>query len=139
MAAAGSRFEGYVREAMGEAEVSLAELSRRSGVKETNWHGWFRGEHRPRPNSLVLASRVLNRTPEQMLARWDGERPAATKKAPVEDEALVLAIRELTAAILTLTPLSAPPLAEAAQRQDALTDASSSPARRRARGRPKGR
>lgn len=141
MAAAGSRFETYVRDAMGEAEVSLAELARRSGVAETNWHSWFRGEHRPRANSLVLASGVLNRTPQQLLARWDGERVPRTRPQETDAEALIREMRRLVAAIEEQTaalgrayparPRSAPPVAEAEALQDELTRASSSPAPRR--------
>lgn len=99
MVAAGARFEGYVRTAMQEAqELTLAELARQSGIKETNWHSWFRGEHRPRRNTLALAERVLNRTPDQLLAAWDGGRLSRPQKAaPAPD--LTAAITAQTVAI----------------------------------------
>lgn len=94
MALAGSRFETYVRAAMKEADdMSLAELARASGVKETNWHGWFRGEHKPRRNTMTLAGRVLRRTPDQLLAVWDGDRPQKPRGATETTDALVMALR----------------------------------------------
>ncbi len=76
MAQAGARFESYVREAMTEASIpSLAELARRSGIAASAWHGWFRGDRQPRLNSLKLAAEPLDRTPEQLAAVWEGERP----------------------------------------------------------------
>lgn len=103
MAIAGSRFETYVRAAMKEADdMSLAELARASGVKETNWHGWFRGEHKPRRNTMSLAGRALRRTPDQLLAVWEGERPQKRRGATETPDALVMALRDQTAAIGSL-------------------------------------
>lgn len=99
MAQAGVRFERYVRDAMTEGELSLADLARESGVKETNWHGWFRGEHQPRRNSLVLAARALSRTPDQLLAVWEGDRPRKRRGATETPDELVSALLRQSAAI----------------------------------------
>lgn len=100
MAQAGARFEAYVREAMSERAIpSLAQLARDSGIASSAWHGWFRGERQPRRNSLKLAGDVLSRTPEQLLAVWEGERPAKRSKAPDD---LAAAIREQADAIRDL-------------------------------------
>ena len=100
MAVAGARFESYVKDAMRESEIpSLAELSRRSGIAVSAWHGWFRGERQPRRNSLVLAGTALARTPEQLLAVWDGERPHKPARATETGDAVALAIDRQTAAL----------------------------------------
>jgi transcriptional regulator with XRE-family HTH domain len=105
---AGSRFEEYVRSAMREAgDMTLADLARGSGINETNWHTWFRGEHRPRANTLRLAAPVLNRTPEQMLASWDGERPQKSAAKPLSPDEVARAIDRQTEAIVQQTKMLA--------------------------------
>lgn len=97
MAVAGARFESYVKDAMKEGDIpSLAELSRRSGIAVSAWHGWFRGERQPRRNSLVLAGNALERTPEQLLAVWDGERPHKPARATETPEPLLSLLRDQT-------------------------------------------
>lgn len=127
MAAAGARFESYVKEAMREAEIpSLAELSRRSGIAVSAWHGWFRGERRPRRNSLVLAGEALSRTPEQLAATWQGERP---QKTPRPQTDAVLAAIEANTAMLekVLTALlQRPPDPDAVERLRAEAEAAAS-------------
>lgn len=103
MAVAGARFESYVKEAMREAAIpSLAELSRRSGIAVSAWHGWFRGEREPRRNSLVLAGEALSRTPEQLRATWDGDRLHKAAGRPQTPDDLVAALRDQTTAISAL-------------------------------------
>lgn len=63
-------------------EMTLAELARRSGEAESNWHVWFRGEHRPRAKSLTRASEVLGLSVEDMHAAWDGEKPPKRVETP---------------------------------------------------------
>lgn len=76
MAEAGARFETYVKAAMAEAGLpTLAELYRQSGIGASTWNAWFRGLRQPRANSLRLAGEPLHKTPEQLLAAWDGQRP----------------------------------------------------------------
>lgn len=104
MAQAGARFEAYVRKAMDEAELStLAELYRASGVAASTWSGWFRGVSAPRRNSMVLAGQALNKTPEQLLAAWDGERPHKARRATETTDPLVNALRDQTAEMARLT------------------------------------
>lgn len=99
----GTRFKTYVQAAMREADdMSLAELARRSGVKERSWHDWFEGTHEPRPSSLARAGRALNRTPDQLLAAWDGQRPHKTRRATESPDALVGALLAQSAAIEAL-------------------------------------
>lgn len=99
----GTRFKTYVQAAMREADdMSLAELARRSGVKERSWHDWFEGTHEPRPSSLARAGRALNRTPEQLLAAWDGQRPHKARRGTETPDALVEAITAQTDAINAL-------------------------------------
>lgn len=121
MAAAGARFERYVRDAMSEGEIpSLAELSRRSGIALSAWHGWFRGEREPRRNSLVLAGAALSRTPEQLSAVWEGERPHKALGRPQTPDDLAEAIRAQTAAIEALvTRLDRVLADDARQREEA--------------------
>jgi transcriptional regulator with XRE-family HTH domain len=103
MAVAGARFESYVKEAMREAEIpSLAELSRRSGIAVSAWHGWFRGERQPRRNSLVLAGSALSRTPEQLAATWEGTKPHKPLGRPQGGDDVAEAIRAQTEAMLLL-------------------------------------
>lgn len=113
MAQAGARFETYVRAAMAETGElpTMAELYRQSGIAASTWSGWFRGVSAPRRNSMVLASHVLNRTPEQLLAAWDGEKPQKARRGTETPDAVVEAIDRQTAMlerVLTLL-LSSPP------------------------------
>ena len=85
MATAGTRFDAYVKAAMSEQGLTLAELARRTGIAASAWHAWFRGDHQPRRNSLVLAGRTLHRTPDQLAAAWSGGR---VKAAVVPEDAL---------------------------------------------------
>lgn len=72
--AAGERFRALIVDAMEARGVpSLAELARRSGVDESDWYGWFRGEHRPRPRTLQAASTYLGIPVEAMRAAWVDE------------------------------------------------------------------
>ena len=91
MAIAGERFEAYVRDAMREADVSsMLELVRETGVNRGTLYGWFRGEARPRPATLVRMSNALGRTPEQLEAAWDGRDPPVGRfLTDAEIEALV--------------------------------------------------
>lgn len=83
MAEAGSRFETEVRQAMREAGIgSIAELERRTRVKQRVIYDWFSGLHEPRASSLERLARPLNRTPEQLLARWEGQPGGRRQKTP---------------------------------------------------------
>lgn len=98
MAQAGARFETYVRAAMAEVELpTLAELYRASGIAASTWSGWFRGVSAPRRNSMVLAGPPLHRTPEQLLAAWDGETPHKPRRATQGGDPVAEAIRDQTA------------------------------------------
>jgi transcriptional regulator with XRE-family HTH domain len=108
MAEAGARFESYVRTAMAEGDLpSLAELARRSGIAASAWHGWFRGERHPRKNSLTLAGQALGRSPEQLLAAWDGApaRRAATQSRDPLVSAITLNTEALNELVGLLRPL----------------------------------
>lgn len=150
MAAAGARFETYVREAMQEAGIpSLAQLARDTGIAASAWHGWFRGVRQPRRNSLKLASDVLSRTPEQLAAVWEGERPQRVGRP--QTDPVVAAIQAQTVRLeAVLRELLAPPEPEPTpdrlhraleaieQAEDAAQQEqprSASPRRRRARDR----
>jgi len=103
MTEAGARFESYVRVAMNEAAIaSMAELGRRSGIAPPVWYTWFRGEKQPRKTTLTLAGQALERTPEQLLSVWEGQRPHAPARATETPDALVTAIEAQTAAITDL-------------------------------------
>lgn len=104
MAQAGARFETYVRAAMAETGElpTMAELYRQSGIAASTWSGWFRGVSAPRKNSMVLAGNALNRTPEQLLAAWDGERPHKARRGTETPDELVSALLRQSAAIEAL-------------------------------------
>lgn len=100
MAQSGARFESYVHAAMKEAGLpTLAELYRQSGVGASTWSGWFLGKHEPRRNLLTLAGQALSKTPEQLLAVWDGERPQKPRRPTETPDPLVSALHAQTVAI----------------------------------------
>jgi hypothetical protein len=107
MAQAGARFETYVRAAMAEADglPTMAELYRQSGIAASTWSGWFRGVNAPRRNSMILAGQALNRTPEQLLSVWDGEKPHKPRRGTEPPDAVVAAMDRQTAAIEAQTEM----------------------------------
>ena len=98
MAQAGARFETYVKAAMAEADdlPTLAELYRQSGIGASTWNAWFRGLRRPRGNSLRLAGVPIDKTPEQLLAAWDGDQPPKPRRATQTGDPVVDAIEAQT-------------------------------------------
>ena len=98
MAQAGARFETYVKAAMAEAKLpTLAELYRKSGIGASTWNAWFNGKREPRGNSLRLAGAPLHKTPEQLRAVWDGDRPQKPRRPTETGDQVAGAIREQTA------------------------------------------